>query len=83
MLFQVYAICIDHAGGGLFGILGKYTNRFGKDPIVLLGLLVHFATFLLIYYNLPVESILHKVSADLSLGQVFKPSKYVHMLFLL
>ena len=77
MLFQVYIVSVDHAGGGLFGIFGKYTNRFGKDPIVLLGLLVHFSTFLLIYYNLPVESTLHKVPADLSLGQIFNPSKYV------
>ena len=73
----MYAICIGHAGGALFGIFGKYTNRFGKDPIVLLGLLVHFSTFLLIYYNLPVEATLHKVPAYLSFGQIFNPSKYV------
>lgn len=71
-------IIVDCTGGGLFGIFGKYTNRFGKDPIVLLGLLVHFVTFLLIYYNLPVESALQKVPLHQSVGLVFKPSKYVY-----
>ena len=65
------------AGGGLFGIFGKYTNRFGKDPIVLLGLLVHFATFLLIFYNLPVKAVFDNVPANQSHGYLFDPSKYV------
>ena len=40
-------------GGSLFGLLGEKTNRYGRDPIVLLGFLVHVASFYLIFLNLP------------------------------
>ena len=58
----------------MFGILGKYTNKFGKDPIVLLGFLVHCAAFLLIYYNLPANSITENVTSHIW-GVLFNPSK--------
>ena len=77
-LFNIF-LFIVFAGGGLFGIFGKYTNRFGKDPIVLLGLLVHFATFLLIFYNLPVLAVFQKIPPDQSHGEIFDPSKYVSL----
>ena len=70
---------INYTGGALFGIFGKYTNRFGKDPIVLLGLLVHFATFLLVFYNFPVLAVFENVSPGLSRGNLFSPSKYVFL----
>lgn len=62
-------------GGGLFGILGRYTNRFGKDPVVLLGMLAHFAVYLLVFYNLPEESSIRDIEPELSLGALFNPSK--------
>ncbi|XP_071442310.1 UNC93-like protein MFSD11 [Hetaerina americana] len=43
-------------GGLLFGILGKKTIRWGRDPIVLIGFLVHILTFCLIFINLPDAS---------------------------
>lgn len=66
------------SGGALFGIFGKYTNRFGKDPIVLLGLLVHFATFLLVFYNFPIQAVFENVPQEQSRGHLFNPSKYVN-----
>ena len=78
MCFSVHInlfMCLFPPGGGLFGILGKYTNKFGKDPVVLLGMLVHFIAFYLAYANLPALSIADKVSAHDSLGAIFNPSK--------
>lgn len=61
-------------GGALFGIFGKYTNRFGRDPVVLLGMLLHFVAFLLCYYNLPNDAINNDVSIASSFGTLFNPS---------
>ena len=63
------------SGGALFGIFGKYTNRFGRDPVVLLGMLLHFVAFLLCYYNLPNDAINNDVSIASSFGTLFNPSK--------
>ncbi|XP_054726272.1 UNC93-like protein MFSD11 [Anastrepha obliqua] len=49
-------ICIGAGevfGGGLFGILGKKTTRFGRDPIVIAGYVIHMIAFFLIFLNLP------------------------------
>ena len=43
-------------GGMLFGILGKKTNKFGRDPVVLLGYIVHMVAFYLIFINMPSDS---------------------------
>ncbi|KAK2191993.1 hypothetical protein NP493_41g03028 [Ridgeia piscesae] len=43
-------------GGALFGILGSKTNKHGRDPIILLGFLVHLASFYLIFLNLPAKT---------------------------
>ncbi|XP_077020054.1 UNC93-like protein MFSD11 isoform X2 [Tamandua tetradactyla] len=42
-------------GGSLFGLLSK-SNRFGRNPVVLLGILVHFVAFYLIFLNLPGDA---------------------------
>jgi len=40
-------------GGAVFGILGSKTNRWGRDPVVLMGFVVHVTAFFLIFLNLP------------------------------
>lgn len=39
-------------GGGIFGLLSK-KSRFGRNPIVMLGIAVHFIAFYLIFVNMP------------------------------
>ncbi|NXL41259.1 MFS11 protein, partial [Podilymbus podiceps] len=39
-------------GGGIFGLLSK-NNRFGRNPVVMLGIVVHFIAFYLIFFNVP------------------------------
>ncbi|XP_005183104.1 UNC93-like protein MFSD11 isoform X1 [Musca domestica] len=49
-------ICIgvgEVFGGSLFGILASKTTRFGRDPIVIAGYLIHIVAFILIFFNLP------------------------------
>lgn len=45
----------DLVGGSLFGLLSK-NNRFGRNPVVLLGILVHFVAFYLIFLNMPGDA---------------------------
>ncbi|NXF60106.1 MFS11 protein, partial [Ciccaba nigrolineata] len=42
-------------GGGLFGLLSK-NNRFGRNPVVMLGVIVHFIAFYLIFFNMPNDA---------------------------
>ncbi|NWH76347.1 MFS11 protein, partial [Piaya cayana] len=42
-------------GGGIFGLLSK-NNRFGRNPIVMLGIVVHFIAFYLIFFNMPNDA---------------------------
>ncbi|XP_025087138.1 UNC93-like protein MFSD11 isoform X2 [Pomacea canaliculata] len=43
------------AGGVIFGLIGKKTNAFGRDPLVVIGFLTHMAAFLLAFLNLPMN----------------------------
>ncbi|XP_067137133.1 UNC93-like protein MFSD11 [Centruroides vittatus] len=43
-------------GGTVFGLFGKKTNKFGRDPVVLLGYVIHMITFFVIFLNLPPSS---------------------------
>lgn len=43
-------------GGILFGLLGNKTIKYGRDPIVIIGFVVHLISFLLIFLNLPNDS---------------------------
>lgn len=55
----ISGICIgigEILGGALFGILGKKTNKYGRDAVILLGFLFHIVSFFLIYINLPAKS---------------------------
>ncbi|NXE82580.1 MFS11 protein, partial [Cochlearius cochlearius] len=42
-------------GGGVFGLLSK-NNRFGRNPVVMLGIIVHFIAFYLIFVNMPNDA---------------------------
>ncbi|XP_069381662.1 UNC93-like protein MFSD11 [Paralichthys olivaceus] len=42
-------------GGGVFGMLNK-SNRFGRNPVVLLGLITHFVAFYLIFLNIASDA---------------------------
>ncbi|XP_073166588.1 UNC93-like protein MFSD11 isoform X2 [Lepidochelys kempii] len=42
-------------GGGFFGLVNK-DNRFGRNPVVMLGIVVHFLAFYLIFYNIPNDA---------------------------
>ncbi|XP_010140365.1 PREDICTED: UNC93-like protein MFSD11 isoform X2 [Buceros rhinoceros silvestris] len=42
-------------GGGVFGLLSK-NNRFGRNPVVMLGIVVHFIAFYLIFFNTPNDA---------------------------
>ncbi|KAK9891515.1 hypothetical protein WA026_014751 [Henosepilachna vigintioctopunctata] len=43
-------------GGLSFGILGKKTTKWGRDPIVIAGFLIHIVAFFAIFLNLPNQS---------------------------
>ncbi|KAF2360769.1 Ion channel regulatory protein UNC-93 [Trinorchestia longiramus] len=43
-------------GGATFGIFGSKTIKFGRDPIVLLGFIIHILCFYLIFMNLPAAA---------------------------
>lgn len=49
-------------GGGIFGLMGKTTNRFGRDPVILLGYVVHMISFFLVFLNIPGKSALESTS---------------------
>uniref|UniRef100_A0A8C5GHK1 Major facilitator superfamily domain containing 11 n=1 Tax=Gouania willdenowi TaxID=441366 RepID=A0A8C5GHK1_GOUWI len=56
-LIGISGICIgigEILGGGIFGLLNK-NNRFGRNPVVLLGLVTHFVAFYLVFLNIAKE----------------------------
>ncbi|XP_017076811.1 UNC93-like protein MFSD11 [Drosophila eugracilis] len=61
-------ICIGAGevfGGGLFGILGNKTTRYGRDPIVIAGYVMHMAAYFMTFINLP-NSAPFKDTTDIS-----------------
>ncbi|ERE67793.1 UNC93-like protein MFSD11-like protein [Cricetulus griseus] len=65
-------------GGSLFGLLSK-NNRFGRNPVVLLGTLVHFVAFYLIFLNMPGDAPIAPVEGTNSISYI-RPSKEVAIL---
>lgn len=43
-------------GGVTFGLLGSKTVRWGRDPIVIFGFIIHIVSFFIIFLNLPNTS---------------------------
>ncbi|XP_038598045.1 UNC93-like protein MFSD11 [Tachyglossus aculeatus] len=62
-------------GGSLFGLLSK-NNRFGRNPVILLGILVHFVAFYLIFLNMPADAPIAPVEGTNSRAYL-SPSKEV------
>lgn len=57
-LIGISGICIgvgEILGGGVFGMLNK-SSRFGRNPVVLLGLFTHFVAFYLIFLNIASDA---------------------------
>lgn len=52
ILIGVGEVC----GGVLFGLLGSKTIKYGRDPVVIAGFIVHLLSFVLIFLNLPNDS---------------------------
>ncbi|XP_061567364.1 UNC93-like protein MFSD11 [Cololabis saira] len=65
-------------GGGVFGLLNK-SNRFGRNPVVLLGLITHFIAFYLIFLNIASDAPLAP-EAGTDLEAYITPSVSVAML---
>lgn len=58
-------------GGALFGIFGRHTIKYGRDPIVMLGMVVHMVCFYLIFLNLQSDSPMKETSLP-----TYIPSNY-------
>ncbi|XP_062362050.1 UNC93-like protein MFSD11 isoform X2 [Cinclus cinclus] len=65
-------------GGGIFGLLSK-KNRSGRNPVVMLGILVHFIAFYLIFFNMPNDAPIAPMEGTDQVAYMI-PSKEVAML---
>ncbi|XP_027547442.1 UNC93-like protein MFSD11 [Neopelma chrysocephalum] len=65
-------------GGGIFGLLSK-NSRFGRNPVVMLGILVHFIAFYLIFFNMPNDAPIAPMEGTDQVAYMI-PSKEVAML---
>ncbi|NXM72440.1 MFS11 protein, partial [Serilophus lunatus] len=65
-------------GGGIFGLLSK-NSRFGRNPVVMLGILVHFVAFYLIFFNMPNDAPIAPMEGTDQVAYMI-PSKEVAML---
>uniref|UniRef100_G3PPW1 Major facilitator superfamily domain containing 11 n=1 Tax=Gasterosteus aculeatus aculeatus TaxID=481459 RepID=G3PPW1_GASAC len=57
-LIGLSGICIgigEILGGGVFGMMNR-CSRFGRNPVVLLGLVTHYAAFYLIFLNIAPDA---------------------------
>ncbi|CRK93330.1 CLUMA_CG006871, isoform A [Clunio marinus] len=67
------------SGGVLFGLLGARTsNKIGRDPIVILGFIVHVIAFFFIFLNLPNNANLGDTT---DIGILTQPTKLSIPLF--
>lgn len=78
-MYPLFIHC-QSTGGGLFGILGSYTNRWGRDTVVILGLFCHLLCFFLTFLFFPDKAIATDVDREDcygALGKYFIYSKWV------
>ena len=52
-------------------LLGKFAHKRGKDLLLMVGMLVHFTAFYLIFLNLPADSPLHPTDQSSFIGPKF------------
>ncbi|NWV71563.1 MFS11 protein, partial [Malurus elegans] len=65
-------------GGGIFGLLSK-KSRSGRNPVVMLGIFVHFIAFYLIFFNMPNDAPIAPMEGTDQVAYM-TPSKEVAML---
>ena len=79
-IYLLFIHC-QSTGGGLFGILGSYTNRWGRDTVVILGLFCHLICFYLTFLFLPDKAIAADVEDEDCYGALGKYSIYSKWVF--
>ncbi|XP_060064212.1 UNC93-like protein MFSD11 [Ylistrum balloti] len=67
-------------GGAMFGLFGKRTNKYGRDPIVVLGYVLHMVCFFLIFINMPSDSTFNHTSSESAATYLSPSSKDVAIL---
>ncbi|NWV04665.1 MFS11 protein, partial [Ptilonorhynchus violaceus] len=65
-------------GGGVFGLLSKKSHS-GRNPVVMLGIIVHFIAFYLIFFNMPNDAPIAPMEGTDQVAYMI-PSKEVAML---
>ncbi|XP_065659218.1 UNC93-like protein MFSD11 isoform X2 [Hydra vulgaris] len=63
-LMGILVGCGEILGGLLFSIFSKRTEKYGRNPIVLLGFIIHMIAFYLIFLNVPDEATLQETWGD-------------------
>ena len=75
--FRYFLLC--STGGLVFGIFGKKTNKYGRDPIVLFGFILHLITYYLIFLNVPDEAPLKVTDGESKLNYRYSFSSYYNI----
>jgi len=55
-LCSIFIAVGEVSGGALFGFLGHFTAKKGRDPIIILGFIISMISYFLMFLNLPFEA---------------------------
>ena len=55
-LCSIFIAVGEVSGGSLFGFLGHFTAKKGRDPIIILGFIISMISYFLMFLNLPFEA---------------------------